>query len=100
MTETPGPGPRARPAADWLLLLAVLAGRGYPQELGGRGPRRCSHVSALEVKSELVLCIFLWSYAQPVTLTTNGSVLPVPGMEIVSLIQKVVDSHLATLLLF
>lgn len=100
MTETPGQGPRARPVADWLPLLAVLAGRSYPQELGRRGHRRCSHVSALEVKSELAPRICLWSLAQPATLTTKGSVLPVPGMEIVSLIQKVVDNHLAPLLLF
>ena len=39
-------------------------------------------------------------YAPPVTLTTNGSVLPVPGMTIVSLFQRGVYSHLAALPLF
>ena len=38
-------------------------------------------------------------YAPPVTLTTNGSVLPVPGMAIMSLFQKV-NNHLAALPLF
>lgn len=34
-------------------------------------------------------------YAPPVTLTTSGSVLPVPGRAIMSLFQEVVYRHLA-----
>jgi hypothetical protein len=36
-------------------------------------------------------------YAPPITLTTNGSVLPVPGMLIMSSFQKVVYDQHATL---
>lgn len=38
--------------------------------------------------------------APPVILTTNGSVLPAPGMAIISLLQKAGSNHLASLTLF
>jgi len=39
-------------------------------------------------------------YAPPVTLTTNVSELPVPGMTILPLFRKIIYNHFAALLLF
>ena len=39
-------------------------------------------------------------FAPPVSLTINGSVLPVPGMASMALFQKVVYNYLTTLLVF
>lgn len=39
-------------------------------------------------------------YLPPVTLTTNDSVMTVPGMAIIPLLQKVILNHFETLSLF
>ena len=50
--------------------------------------------------SWLNLCFSRIGYGPPVTLTTNGSLRPVPGIAIMSLSQKAVDNHLTTYLCF